>query len=357
MDEPINIEIPNWRAERRRRFVNASAMFSAFISILLIIYYILKPREILRGTDILHTQDKLILFIALTFLAISATFILMIYLQTGFKKASTKEISSILFFSEIESLKKKVDEYTKSSELVQLSQELISLKNEMDKIKNSTFGIEDEQRLSILNDLKARVKEEATSSLLEDIEKKVADSYQQSTRDQDMEKHFKELGTRLYQEIGALGRRGNLNLALGIVTTVVGLVLLGYFVISSSAAPGAPKESWEQFIVHFIPRLTLVIFIETFAYFFLTLYKSSLSEIKYFQNELTNVEAQCIALRTAVTMSDGATIKGVINKISATERNFVLGKKQTTVELEKARIEKEGLAAIYKHIASLLPKK
>jgi len=39
--------------------------------------------------------------------------------------------------------------------------------------------------------------------------------------------------------------------------------------------------------------------IELFAYFFLKLYKSDLSEIKYFQNELTNVEMRYAAVRLA----------------------------------------------------------
>lgn len=40
----------------------------------------------------------------------------------------------------------------------------------------------------------------------------------------------------------------------------------------------------------------MVIFVEIFAYFFLSLYKSSLNEIKFHQNELTKLEMKYIAL-------------------------------------------------------------
>ena len=89
-------------------------------------------------------------------------------------------------------------------------------------------------------------------------------------------------------EVSALSRRGNLNLSLGIATTIIGLIILGYFVLEIDSIP----EDKMAFIAHFIPRLSLVVLIEVFAYFFLKLYKSSLSEIKYFQNEMTNAEAK-----------------------------------------------------------------
>lgn len=44
--------------------------------------------------------------------------------------------------------------------------------------------------------------------------------------------------------------------------------------------------------------------IELFAYFFLSLYRTSLQKIKYFQNELTNIEAKQIALRAALSYGE-----------------------------------------------------
>jgi hypothetical protein len=154
-------------------------------------------------------------------------------------------------------------------------------------------------------------------------------------------------------ELESLGRRGNLNLALGAVTTVVGLALLGLSVFSELSAA---KDIW-TFVSHFVPRLTLVLMIELFAYFFLSLYKTSLGEIKYFQNELTNIESKQIALRAALSGTDQAVVSGILTKLADTDRNHILSKDQTTVELEKARIERDGRGEIAKYLSELFARK
>ena len=53
-------------------------------------------------------------------------------------------------------------------------------------------------------------------------------------------------------------------------------------------------------MAYYAPRLTLSIFIEFFSFFFLRLYKTGISEIKYFQNELTNAELKFIAVEKAI---------------------------------------------------------
>ena len=90
--------------------------------------------------------------------------------------------------------------------------------------------------------------------------------------------NFEQTISRLREELYSLGKRSNLNLALGVVTTVTGLSILGVFVLSRTTEM---KEVLD-FVKHFVPRISLVIFIEIFAYFFLRLYKDTLSEIKYF---------------------------------------------------------------------------
>lgn len=110
-------------------------------------------------------------------------------------------------------------------------------------------------------------------------------------------------------------------------------------------------------MVHFGPRLTLALFLQIFAYFFLRLYKSSLSEIKYYQNELTNIETKRLALNVALRKDGTDLLKEVVTNLLATERNHILTKDQTTVELEKARLEKDQTSKLLKVLPSLLSKK
>jgi hypothetical protein len=72
-----------------------------------------------------------------------------------------------------------------------------------------------------------------------------------------------------------------------------------------------------------VTRISLVAFIEIFAYFFLRLYRYSIFEIKYFQNETTNAEFRVVALEAALLTEDKEIIKKICADMSKTERNFI----------------------------------
>jgi hypothetical protein len=83
------------------------------------------------------------------------------------------------------------------------------------------------------------------------------------------------------------------------------------------------------------------VLIEVFAYFFVRLYRYSLFEIKYFQNEITNSEFRLIALETAFRSADVDAIKKACVEMLKVERNFILKKGETTLSLKKDEIEQE----------------
>ncbi len=111
-----------------------------------------------------------------------------------------------------------------------------------------------------------------------------------------------------------------------------------------------------EIILSLIPRVTFVIFIEVFAYFFLRLYKQGLTEIKYFQNELTNVESKITALEVAYIKNDTNAISNVIDALSKTERNFILNKDQTTIEIEKTRLDTETTKGLMSMLQNIIKK-
>ena len=71
---------------------------------------------------------------------------------------------------------------------------------------------------------------------------------------------------------------------------------LAYVVLS------APKDYATSTAVlgYFLPRISFVIFIEVFSFFFLRLYKANLSDVKFYQNELTNADARLVALEATL---------------------------------------------------------
>lgn len=180
--------------------------------------------------------------------------------------------------------------------------------------------------------LTERVRTEAAEALLPHLQARLEHKFRSLT----LERKFGQMTGRLQRETVDLARRGNLNLGLGMLTTMMGLSVLGWAVFQTPATSD-PKT----LIAYFLPRLSLVILIEVFAYFFLRLYKESLSGIKYFQNELTNVESRQIALDAALQSSSPELQSYIVQALSNTERNIILNKDQTTVELEREKMNRD----------------
>jgi len=68
------------------------------------------------------------------------------------------------------------------------------------------------------------------------------------------------------------------------------------------------------------------------------LYKNGFDEIKYFQNEITNIEMKVMSLKYAQDFKSEDMIKELAMHLMKTERNFTLEKGQTTVFIEKDRL-------------------
>jgi hypothetical protein len=163
-------------------------------------------------------------------------------------------------------------------------------------------------------------------------------------RESPLERQLFSATSRLYREIADLGRRGNTNLFIGIITTIVGVCILIYVVYTST---GDTDFGWKSGI-HTILRISIAIFVQTFAYFFLRLYKTSLDDIKYYQNEITNIESKWLALNAVIEDKDKALLKIVVDSLSKTERNFILKKGDSTLGLERERLEKNEVIELVK---------
>lgn len=152
----------------------------------------------------------------------------------------------------------------------------------------------------------------------------------------EINKHYSDIVYRLENEIDRLNRRGGVNLGIGAVIALLGILYLGYTVTDQMVI----KDKLE-YIMHMAPRLSFVIVIELFAYFFLKLYKNGFEEVKYFQNELTNIDSKVLGIKFLKDVRNEELMGEVIKNLMATERNFVLEKGQSTVSLEQQKIKSE----------------
>lgn len=217
----------------------------------------------------------------------------------------------------------------------------------------SGTSLSPEERLALLNEVSESLKSQAAQDVLSRIREQINAEEAEGAALKVVRAQSEQTIDRLRQELFSLTKRANLNLSIGIVTTLTGLLLLGMFVLQD---PLAPTDA-TAFVIGFVPRISLVVLIEVFAYFFLRLYKSTLAEIKYFQNEVTSMEAKFLALTVATRSGSPEHLAKVIDHLSQAERNFILTKDQTTVDLERARFDHQERTDVWSKLAELIGKK
>lgn len=171
-----------------------------------------------------------------------------------------------------------------------------------------------------------RVRKGASEQFLGEIEQRL----EENRKIRDVQRRVEKTLNRIYTEIDALGRRGALNLVIGILTASTGVTILGILVLGKGSTPSTVLE----FTMTFLPRLSLVVILELFSYFFLRLYKAGLDEIKYFQNEATNIELKVLALEVSLDKSDQVMVSESIKCLLATERNAILPEGVSTKEIK-----------------------
>jgi hypothetical protein len=153
-----------------------------------------------------------------------------------------------------------------------------------------------------------------------------------------IENQIKELQSGVNVQIGRLSRTGTINLLIGLSTTVVAIIVLLSLILD---AKGKHFTNLNEMIPYLLPRAVLAIFIETFSFFFLRLYKDNLEDVKYFHNERTNIDSKVIALKTAIAYGDKETIADAIRSFLAVERNFILKKDETTINIERIKMSNQ----------------
>lgn len=360
MPSPVDDDIPpdelfesaKERLERRRRARYVAVVLPFLIGVVsLALLQIFEYRLSPAFTPIGY-------LVSLAMLALAVFSLVMVYLQTGFKSDSSNPIAQVAReirgerVTDVDSQRKLMNMLKEQSDRHHM--DLMELEEKLQRQLNTYGQIGSIEKNALVKELKAQIQAETAGAVLDDLKAQVAITVRRDVREAQLLEQFEQSRDRLSKELRALGYRGNLNLAFGAVMTAIGLTLLGWSVFKE--VTGDPRDPL-LLLSHFLPRLTLVLLIELFAFFFLSLYKTSLQEIKYFQNELTNVEAKQIALITAIDHGDKETVTAMVESLAATERNHVLSKDQTTVELEKARLDRDGRGDILRTLQDLIKKK
>lgn len=208
------------------------------------------------------------------------------------------------------------------------------------------------KKQELISSIKESVDSNITSELLSSIDKQYSTGALKKNNLQQLLELYKNTERRMRELLYELDRKAKLNLFVGSITTFAAILGLAYIVFSTEQSFNDITGS----LNHYIPKISFIILIEIFSFFFLKLYKQNLEDIKYHNNELTNIDSKIIALKAAIFIDEKESIKQVVSELSKTERNFVLKKGETTVELEKARDSRASFSDAVSSITKLLSK-
>ncbi|MBU9422608.1 hypothetical protein [Burkholderia gladioli] len=219
--------------------------------------------------------------------------------------------------------------------------------NEMFSKEAGKFLISPDERQAIVSNITEEIRQSITKKLFESLAADNALLRERHDFIKRIDDEHEDAVLRLERAIFSLQNRANVNLVFGIILSVLGVGILWQTLTMS-----LPGETGWEFARAYLPRLSLILVIEIFSYFFLNLYKSNLTDTRYFHNELTNISNKRVALLSSLEENDRKYLGSVIEDLSKTERNSILTKGQATYELAKAKIESDSA----KNFAGLIEK-
>lgn len=260
--------------------------FLSFVSFFTSFYFIFRPESI---AEYLKFQDDTVIFSGIVLFIVGLGFFLNLYLyikpyRFGFPISDREEDLNRIFNFHLK--KNLTDKYGDTYERFDLGEK------------------ETEQKPKLFENELESFKEKFIT---------------QSTHELEFAHLFEELyklENKFKSQIERLIGNSNLNLSIGTIFTSVAILILGLSIFQDHNF-----TSYLELFSFFIPRVSTVILVEIFSFFFLRLYKNNLDEIKYFQNEISNLNFKIASLKTAIKIKDNDTINQIAKEFSNTERN------------------------------------
>lgn len=223
-----------------------------------------------------------------------------------------------------------------NARISELERALVNQSHLIKKELSNAF-VSEGDRERILSEITSELRKTTVSSVVGELVDKNTAAQEEMAIFTNVKREHIETTDRLKGAISSLQNRANVNLVFGIALSLSGVLILWQTLALPSHGTSIP-----DFVESYLPRFSLVIIVEIFAYFFLNLYRANLAETRYYHNELTNISSRQKALACALKLPDSDIFNTILTELAKTERNNILNKGQTTVELAKARIESDS---------------
>ncbi len=143
---------------------------------------------------------------------------------------------------------------------------------------------------------------------------------------------------RLLDEEQRLLARNRANLYYGVLAASVGA---GFFMVVGTASyfNGTLQElSFDKFPFYYLLGLPIVLISEVMAIFFLRLYALTEQSIERNKNEITNIELRLTSSQLLEGKTDENKFVSLSNHLAVEERNFVLGKNESSAGVSTNRL-------------------
>jgi hypothetical protein len=227
-------------------------------------------------------------------LGYGAAVLMFLYLRGAI---SFKFLDSLVALKEVPSTDKSVSAQVGNSEhSLLLERRLAELTSTVEQLKSAQLGALAGNREELILALKPTL----LSDIANQLQTQYAASSVESVRVAEIRRSFEASYERLKLELASLTRRSNLNLVIGVLTSSIAVALLAYMVLGTAD----PFSSLTALLSHYVPRVTVVLFIEVFSFFFLRLYRATLAEIRLYQQDITSLMLRQVALETVWSAAD-----------------------------------------------------
>jgi hypothetical protein len=111
----------------------------------------------------------------------------------------------------------------------------------------------------------------------------------------------------------------------------------GFLNLDTDGSAGT-QDAWSN-LVHLIPRLLMLVFIQVLAGFFLRQYRSSMEDFRYYESVLRHREAQYLSYTLRKSLKDRKALLKFADELLKEKEFGVLARGQTSMSAEAHRLE------------------
>lgn len=167
--------------------------------------------------------------------------------------------------------------------------------------------------------------------------------------------YFEELSISSANLASSILGRSSLYLLVGVLSSVGGLLFFYYQVANIGRAEDVSNTVSTFFII--LPKISILIFIELIAFFFLRQYKSTMDEFRYYESIKRSRQETLAILKLISINNEEIDYLSVIDKIGFRSKIDKLEQGQTLDILESKKLEKHEFEILSKIIDSVVAKK